>query len=93
MVLLTSGATVTWSHHAMINGDDATVIILYTIILGLFFTFLQGAEYYEAGFNISDRSYGSSFFVTTGFHGTHVIIGSLFLIYCLRFLIKSNLTK
>jgi len=48
--------------------------------LGLYFTFLQGIEYFEATFAISDSVYGSTFFIATGFHGIHVIVGTLFLI-------------
>lgn len=54
-----------------------------TILLGLYFTALQAMEYYEAPFTIADGVYGSTFFVATGFHGLHVIIGSTFLAVCL----------
>lgn len=54
-----------------------------TIILGVYFTILQSLEYYEAPFTIADGVYGSTFFVATGFHGLHVIIGSTFLVICL----------
>jgi cytochrome c oxidase subunit 3 len=56
--------------------------LLITVILGVYFTFLQGGEYYEAGFSIRDSVYGSVFFMGTGFHGAHVIIGSSFLVVC-----------
>jgi len=57
--------------------------LIVTILLGVYFTFLQGVEYYEARFSFADRVYGSTFFIATGFHGLHVIIGTLFLLVCL----------
>ena len=92
-VLLLSGGAVTLAHQEIITNKNASMRILSTIFLGLFFTSLQALEYLEASFNISDNSYGSTFFVTTGFHGLHVIIGSLFLIYCFIFFFNKNLTK
>nr|ALN11521.1 cytochrome c oxidase subunit III [Hyloxalus yasuni] len=84
-VLLASGVSVTWAHHSIMQGDrkGATQALALTIILGLYFTALQAMEYYEAPFTIADGVYGSTFFVATGFHGLHVIIGSLFLLTCL----------
>ena len=64
-----------------------------TIILGFYFTFLQAIEYYEAPFTIADGVYGSTFFVATGFHGLHVIIGSTFLTVCLLRQIKYHFTS
>jgi len=80
-LLLASGATVTWSHYRIINNNykNASLALFITIILGAVFSILQAWEYIEARFSISDRVYGSTFFVSTGFHGLHVIIGSLFL--------------
>jgi cytochrome c oxidase subunit 3 len=57
--------------------------LLLTVILGLYFTSLQGLEYFEASFSIADAVYGSTFFIATGFHGLHVIIGTVFLFICL----------
>nr|ABW76492.1 cytochrome c oxidase subunit III [Eclysippe vanelli] len=84
-VLLASGVTVTWAHHAMMEGLREDVIrgLIYTVILGVYFTYLQANEYYEAPFSISDGVYGTTFFVSTGFHGAHVIIGTTFLTVCL----------
>nr|YP_010531683.1 cytochrome c oxidase subunit III [Aspidoscelis marmoratus]UXX18316.1 cytochrome c oxidase subunit III [Aspidoscelis marmoratus] len=84
-VLLASGITVTWAHHAIMSGKhkEATQALTLTIILGLYFTLLQAMEYYEAPFTIADSVYGTTFFVATGFHGLHVIIGSSFLLICL----------
>nr|YP_007374592.1 cytochrome c oxidase subunit III [Dermophis mexicanus]ACS37046.1 cytochrome c oxidase subunit III [Dermophis mexicanus] len=84
-VLLASGVTVTWAHHSIMsdNRKEAIYALMLTIMLGLYFTALQATEYYEAPFTISDGIYGSTFFVATGFHGLHVIIGSTFLTVCL----------
>lgn len=84
-ILLASGITVTWAHHSLLVGNHKESIhsIIITIILGSYFTILQAQEYIETSFSISDSIYGSTFFVATGFHGLHVIIGTLFLIVCL----------
>lgn len=94
-ILLSSGATVTWSHHALVSGDRSNAIIglFITIALGIVFTILQGLEYYEASFTIADSIYGSIFFVATGFHGLHVIIGTLFLLVCFIRILKHHFTK
>jgi len=85
IVLLSSGLSVTWAHHAIITGDHQAAKngLLLTIIMGGYFSFLQGLEYYEASFRMADGAYGSTFFIATGFHGLHVIVGSLFLLVCL----------
>nr|YP_010709608.1 cytochrome c oxidase subunit III [Sosibia ovata]WCS40823.1 cytochrome c oxidase subunit 3 [Sosibia ovata] len=85
MILLTSGVTVTWAHHSMLNNNfkETNKSLMITIIMGLYFTLLQAYEYIEAPFTISDSVYGSSFYMATGFHGMHVIIGTSFLIVCL----------
>lgn len=84
-ILLASGVTVTWAHHSLIesNHTQATQGLFFTVLLGLYFTVLQAYEYLEATFTISDAVYGSTFFVATGFHGLHVIIGTTFLAVCL----------
>nr|AVW86089.1 cytochrome c oxidase subunit 3 [Levensteiniella iris] len=84
-VLLASGVSVTWAHHALIEGNRKEAIqgLTTTVILGMYFTVLQGMEYWEAPFTIADSVYGSTFFVATGFHGLHVLIGSSFLLVCL----------
>nr|QGT77354.1 cytochrome c oxidase subunit 3 [Neilupotamon sinense] len=83
-ILLSSGATVTWAHHAIMeaNYTQATQSLALTIILGIYFTSLQAYEYMEAAFSIADSAFGSTFFVATGFHGLHVIIGTSFLSVC-----------
>nr|YP_009995459.1 cytochrome c oxidase subunit III [Ochthebius salinarius]QNP09914.1 cytochrome c oxidase subunit 3 [Ochthebius salinarius] len=84
LILLTSGLTVTWAHHSLMenNYNQSKQGLLLTVILGVYFTILQAYEYIEASFTISDAVYGSSFFMATGFHGLHVIIGTLFLLTC-----------
>jgi Cytochrome c oxidase subunit III len=71
--LLTSGATVTWAHHALLARakKHTLVALMFTIVLAVLFTCLQGLEYVNAPFNISDGVYGSCFYMTTGFHGFH----------------------
>nr|AFU50184.1 cytochrome c oxidase subunit III [Prioninae sp. MJTNT-2012] len=85
LILLTSGLTVTWAHHALMENNYSQALqgLLLTVILGIYFTVLQAYEYIEAPFTIADATYGSSFFVATGFHGIHVIIGTTFLTVCL----------
>uniref|UniRef100_A0AAU8L2T2 Cytochrome c oxidase subunit 3 n=1 Tax=Polychaeta sp. TaxID=3061522 RepID=A0AAU8L2T2_9ANNE len=84
-VLLASGVTVTWAHHSILENDQAgaTQALTITVILGAYFTYLQAGEYFEAPFTIADSIYGTTFFVATGFHGLHVLIGSSFLLVCL----------
>lgn len=84
-ILLASGVTVTWAHHRLIekNHSQASQGLFFTITLGIYFTILQAYEYIEASFTIADNVYGSTFFVATGFHGLHVLIGTTFLIICL----------
>nr|YP_010388435.1 cytochrome c oxidase subunit III [Asthenactis papyraceus]UPP55884.1 cytochrome c oxidase subunit III [Asthenactis papyraceus] len=83
-VLLSSGVTVTWAHHSILNNNylEAINSLFFTIILGLYFTALQAWEYLDSPFTIADSVYGSTFFVATGFHGLHVLIGTTFLIIC-----------
>nr|QPA36040.1 cytochrome c oxidase subunit III [Camarochiloides weiweii] len=85
IILLCSGVTVTWAHHSLMSNEhsETTKSLFLTVILGLYFTALQGFEYYESSFTISDSVYGSCFFMATGFHGIHVIIGTTFLGVCL----------
>nr|YP_009968795.1 cytochrome c oxidase subunit III [Arria pallida]QNC71418.1 cytochrome c oxidase subunit 3 [Arria pallida] len=84
-ILLASGITITWCHHSLMenNFNQAKQSLALTIMLGLYFTMLQLFEYYEASFSIADSVFGSTFFVATGFHGLHVIIGTTFLIICI----------
>ena len=84
-VLLLSGATVTWAHNGLILGNHLQVLygLAVTVGFALFFTLLQLYEYISADFDISDGVYGSVFYMATGFHGFHVIIGTTFLFVCL----------
>jgi len=94
LILLLSGVTVTWAHHAIVesNRKEAITGLALTIGLGLIFTCFQGLEYNEANFTISDGVYGSTFFMATGFHGFHVLVGSIFLSVCLIRLIRYHFT-
>nr|AXS65043.1 cytochrome c oxidase subunit 3 [Curculionoidea sp. 15 KM-2017] len=85
LILLTSGLTITWSHHSLMENDynQSFQSLTLTVLLGFYFTILQMYEYKEAPFSIADSVYGSTFFMTTGLHGLHVIIGSTFLFVCL----------
>ena len=88
LILLCSGTTVTWAHHALINGDRRGLImgLWATILLGALFTSIQAFEYAGAPFMfVGDEAniYGSTFMMATGFHGAHVIIGTIFLTVCL----------
>lgn len=85
LLLLSSGAAVTWTHHAILAGNRSQTIfsLIVTLAFAFLFTALQGVEYLEAPFSISDSVYGSTFFMATGFHGFHVLVGSLFLAVCL----------
>ncbi len=94
LVLLLSGTTVTWAHHALQHGDmkSAKLGLFITIVLGLAFTALQVVEYSHAGFAYDGTLYGSAFFMATGFHGAHVVIGTIFLTVCLIRMYAGNLT-
>jgi len=95
VILLSSGASVTWSHHAILEGSffDSTVSLLFTIILAIIFTACQYFEYINSSFTIADSVYGSCFFMATGFHGFHVFVGTCFLSVCLVRLIFDHFTS
>lgn len=83
-VLLTSGATVTWAHYGVLNNYRCELSwgLGVTVFLGLYFSYLQISEYLTVSYSISDSVFGSTFFVATGFHGLHVLIGTSFLFVC-----------
>jgi len=95
ILLLSSGATVTWAHHSIVWGskNEASIALILTIILAIVFTALQAYEYLTSPFNISDGVYGSVFYMTTGFHGFHVAIGTCFLTICLIRLYYNHFTR
>nr|YP_010321785.1 cytochrome c oxidase subunit III [Stenochironomus gibbus]UKO32973.1 cytochrome c oxidase subunit III [Stenochironomus gibbus] len=95
LILLSSGITVTWAHHSLMENkhNQTTQSLFFTIILGTYFSILQAYEYLEAPFSISDSTYGSTFFMATGFHGIHVIIGTTFLFICLIRHFNNNFSK
>jgi cytochrome c oxidase subunit 3 len=81
VILLSSGATVTYAHHSLIQGKRAGALYgsIATILLAIVFTLFQAIEYNVSSFTISDGAFGTCFFFGTGFHGLHVIIGTIFL--------------
>ncbi len=84
LILLLSGTTVTWAHHAIEhNNQKSSVTALgITVLLGVSFTCLQAYEYHHAAFNMDDGVYAANFYLATGFHGLHVILGTVFLAVC-----------
>lgn len=94
LILLTSGVTVTWAHHALLKNDRRGLVwgLAATIILGAIFTAVQAYEYMHAAFTFAGHAYGSAFFMATGFHGAHVIIGTIFLFVCLLRALKGHFT-
>ena len=94
LTLLLSGVTVTWAHYGLLKGnrEETIIALLLTIFLGLLFTGAQAFEYKMAGFYINDGAYGSTFFLITGFHGFHVIVGTILLIVSLVRHINYNFT-
>jgi len=85
MILLCSGTTVTWAHHALIHGDREGLKqgLWATVALGVLFSFIQAYEYSVAPFLFGQNTYSSAFYMATGFHGFHVLIGTIFLSVCL----------
>lgn len=92
---MTSGASVTWAHHALLAGEKQQAIysLVVTVLLAIAFTSLQVFEYIEAPFTIADGIYGSTFFLATGFHGFHVFVGTVFLGICLVRVVQNHFTK
>nr|YP_010895007.1 cytochrome c oxidase subunit III [Caliprobola speciosa]WJW73520.1 cytochrome c oxidase subunit III [Caliprobola speciosa] len=94
-ILLASGITVTWAHHSLMSGNysQTTQGLFFTVLLGIYFSILQAYEYIEAPFTIADAVYGSTFFMATGFHGLHVLIGTTFLLICLIRHLNNHFSK
>ncbi|MEF2553104.1 cytochrome c oxidase subunit 3 [Aurantimonas sp. A2-1-M11] len=94
VTLLLSGTTVTWAHHALLHNDRKGLIwgLALTVLLGLIFSYVQYYEYAHAPFAFGGSIYGSTFFMATGFHGFHVIVGTIFLIVCLLRAMKGQFT-
>ncbi len=95
VTLLLSGTTVTWAHHALTHGDKKGLVwgLFLTIVLGVIFSAVQALEYADAPFAFAGSIYGSTFFMATGFHGFHVLVGTIFLIVCLIRAMGDGFTK
>lgn len=95
IILLRSGITITWSHNSLLNRNFRQSIqgIFLTLVLGSYFSLIQIYEYLEAPFCISDSIYGSIFFIATGFHGLHVIIGTIFILISILRSINLHMSK
>jgi cytochrome c oxidase subunit 3 len=94
LILLCSGTTVTWAHHSLIHGDREGFKkgLWLTIILGAIFSCIQAYEYAHAPFAFKGLNYGAAFYMATGFHGFHVLVGTIFLIVCLIRAYKGHFT-
>ena len=94
LILLCSGTTLTWAHHSLIHGNREGLKqgLWLTILLGVLFTAIQIYEYSHAPFPFGENTYGSAFYMATGFHGFHVLVGTIFLIVCLVRTYKGHFT-
>ncbi len=95
LILLCSGAAATWAHHALVhenNRKDLVNGLILSIVLGAIFTVFQAYEYSHAAFGFSGNIYGANFFMATGFHGAHVVIGTVFLFVCLMRALAGHFT-
>jgi cytochrome c oxidase subunit 3 len=94
IILLLSGTTVTWAHHALLHNDrnGLTLGLVLTVALGVLFSMVQAYEYIHAPFGFKDSIYGATFFMATGFHGFHVFIGTIFLLVCLLRAMRGDFT-
>ena len=94
VILLLSGTTVTWAHHALLHNDRKGLIygLTLTVLLGVLFSCVQAYEYAVAPFEFSNSLYGATFYMATGFHGFHVLVGTIFLIVCLLRAMKGHFT-
>ncbi|AZN72800.1 cytochrome c oxidase subunit 3 [Georhizobium profundi] len=94
VILLLSGTTVTWAHHALLHNDRKGLIygLTLTVLLGALFSYVQFYEYTVAPFDFANSIYGATFFMATGFHGFHVLVGTIFLVVCLIRALKGHFT-
>ncbi|MEB8387500.1 cytochrome c oxidase subunit 3 [Rhodobacteraceae bacterium KMM 6894] len=95
LILLCSGAAATWAHHALVhenNRKDMKSGLLLAVLLGVLFTVFQAYEYSHAAFGFSGNIYGANFFMATGFHGFHVVIGTIFLFICYLRTVRGHFT-
>jgi len=94
LILLLSGCTVTWAHHALREGhtQDAAKALAITVGLGVVFSIIQGYEYHHASFGFTDGIFSSTFYMATGFHGFHVMVGTIFLAVCWWRTVKGHFT-
>nr|APD14824.1 cytochrome c oxidase subunit 3 [Gnathostoma doloresi] len=90
IILLSSGVSVTWCHYNLLGNESCFVMLFLTCLLAFYFLLVQGGEYSEASFSMSDGIFGSVFYLSTGFHGFHVLMGALFLSFCLLRLSKDH---
>nr|YP_010170673.1 cytochrome c oxidase subunit III [Pyrops candelaria]QRZ60680.1 cytochrome c oxidase subunit 3 [Pyrops candelaria] len=95
IILISSGVTVTWAHQAVLAGkmNQSNKSLAMTVMLGIYFTILQKWEYNQSQFTMSDSVYGSSFFMATGFHGLHVMIGTIFIMVMMMRCSKMHFSK
>ena len=96
LILLCSGMAATWAHHAIAHENyrkDLVNGLILAIVLGAAFTFTQAYEYGQASFSFSGNIYGATFFMATGFHGFHVLIGTVFLTVCLVRALNGHFTR
>jgi len=93
VILLSSGVRVTWSHHSLLCNYyfNALFSLGFTVFLGTYFLFMQYVEYSDSAFSIADGVYGTTFFLATGFHGFHVIVGSIYLFYVFILILRGIL--
>lgn len=99
LILISSGISITWAHHELVifNKSKRISAIVTTVYLGILFSALQAIEYTEAPYTLGDSVFGSTFFIATGFHGLHVLIGTTFLVIttkriCRRFISPEHIT-
>ena len=93
VILLSSGVSITWSHHSLICNSyfNSAFSLLFTVTLGVYFLYIQFVEYTDSAFSLADGVYGSTFFLATGFHGFHVVVGSLYLSYVFILILRGIL--